>query len=228
MKKNLNVLFFGRKNDIYSETIYKYLCSLFSNTHSIWTTKSNEKIKINKLKNKKIDILIAFRSYYIFEKKFLSKIKLLSLNFHPGPPKYRGFGCANYALFNGDKSYGVTAHLIDSKIDHGKIIDVTKFSLKKNYDLNSLLKKTHLTQVVQCKRVIKRMYKLNFSLENYSLKYPCEEKWSKILKTKKQLDEFYEIDNKTSKKNFLRKLKSTSIENHKPYIIFYGKKFILK
>ena len=228
MKKNLNVLYFGRKNDFYSLSVYKYLSTLFPGINSVWVNKPNTKIKISKIKNKKIDILIAFRSYFIFKKNFLNKVKLLSLNFHPGPPGYRGFGCANYALFNNDKSYGVSAHLIDEKIDHGQILDVEKFLIKKNYNLSDLLKKTHSTQVKQCKRIISRMCDLNFNLKNYLLKYPCEEKWSKKLYSKKDLDKFYEIERKINKNDFYKKLRSTRIENHQPYIILHGKKFILK
>ena len=46
------------------------------------------------------------------------------LNFHPSTPDYRGMGCINFALLT-TKNYGSTAHLIDEKIDHGKIINVT-------------------------------------------------------------------------------------------------------
>jgi len=209
MKKNLNVLYLGRKKDVYSLSVYKYLCTFFPKLSSVLVNKLNTKIKINKIKNQKIDILIAFRSYFIFKKKFLNKVKLLSLNFHPGPPRYRGFGCANYTLFNHDKNYGVSAHLMDDKIDHGKILDVEKFLIKKNYNLSDLFKKTHSTQVKQCKRIISRMWELNFNLENYLLKYPCKEKWSKKLYLKKILHKFYEIDKKINKNNFYKKLRST-------------------
>ncbi len=228
MRKNLNILFFGRKNDIYSKLVYKHLQNLFPKVISIWVNEPNEKLKIKNIEIKKIDILIAFRSYYIFKKNFLDKVKLLSLNFHPGPPKYRGFGCANYALFNNDKVYGVTAHLMDDRIDHGKILDVEKFLIKKNYDLSDLLKKTHTTQVKQFKRIINQMYKLNFNSDKYFLKFPCKEKWSKKLHSKKNLDKFYKINRNIKKYDFNRKLKSTKIENHQPYIILHGKKFILK
>ena len=85
---------------------------------------------------------------------------------------------------------------MDDKIDQGKILDVEKFLIKKNYNLSDLFKKTHSTQVKQCKRIISQMLELNFNLENYLLRYPCKEKWSKKLYLKKILDKFYEIDKK--------------------------------
>ena len=48
----------------------------------------------------------------------------MAINFHPGPPEYRGVGCVNYAFFDNVKSYGCTAHRINQKIDNGPIIDV--------------------------------------------------------------------------------------------------------
>ena len=42
------------------------------------------------------------------------------------------------------------------------------------------------------------------------------------------LEKFYEINFKISKKNFLKKLKSTVIGKHKPYIVLHGKKFIFQ
>ena len=55
-----------------------------------------------------------------------------AINFHPGPPNYRGIGCLNFALLSNEKYYGVTAHIINEKIDNGKILSFKKFRLKKN------------------------------------------------------------------------------------------------
>lgn len=133
------------------------------------------------------------------------------------------FSCANYALFNHDKNYVVSEHLMDDKIDQGKILDVEKFLIKKNYNLSDLFKKTHSTQVKQCKLIIGQISELNFNLENYLLKYPCKEKWSKKLYLKKILNKFYEIVKKNNKNNFYKKLRSTRIENYQPFIKLHGK-----
>ena len=42
-------------------------------------------------------------------------------------------GGINFALFDNKIRYGSTAlHIIDEKIDHGKIINVSRFKVKKN------------------------------------------------------------------------------------------------
>ena len=65
-------------------------------------------------------IIFSFRSFYILKKEFLKKCKKVAINFHPGTPDYRGIGCINFAL-NNEKYYGCTAHIINQKIDNGKI-----------------------------------------------------------------------------------------------------------
>ena len=84
-------------------------------------------IKINL--NTKFDFIFSFRSHYILKKKLLSDVNYGAINFHPGPPEYRGIGCVNYALYDNSKNYGATAHLIDEKIDHGKIINTKMFTI---------------------------------------------------------------------------------------------------
>ena len=58
---------------------------------------------------------------------------------------FRGSGCVNYALYQNSKFYGCTAHIIDEKIDNGKIIDVRKFKITRKDSVSNVLKKTYKT-----------------------------------------------------------------------------------
>ena len=44
----------------------------------------------------------------------------------------------------------------------------------------------------------------------------------------KMLNKFYEINCKITKKNLLKKIKSTVIGKFKPYVVLHGEKFILQ
>lgn len=225
MKTNFKVLFFGRKNDIYSKKIEKILKKNFVKVKSKWIDFQNKNQRIDK-KLFNVDILISFRSYYIFKSKEINMIKKIAINFHPGPPKYRGYGCANYAIYNNDKFYGVTSHIINTKIDKGNIIDVKYFKINnKNITLNKLLHLTYKNQIIQVNKVIKNIKR--FAVGNIKkIKIPAvKEKWSKKIGTKKKLDKFYEIEKNISKKNLLRKIRSTKTENFKPYIKLYNNRF---
>ena len=59
------------------------------------------------LHNHEYDILISYLSPWIVKKISLNQTKLYNLNFHPGPPKFPGIGCYNFALYERVKNYGV-------------------------------------------------------------------------------------------------------------------------
>ena len=119
---------------------------------------SNSKYFLFNVKDKHYDFIFCFRSKYILKIKNLKKAKFATINFHPGPPKYRGTGCANYALFDNAKKYGVTSHLITSnKIDEGKIIDVVEFKIKKKENILSLLNTTNKYLYKQAIKIIEKL-----------------------------------------------------------------------
>ena len=91
-----------------------------------------KKYSIQKLFNYDFDYIISYRSPIILKNKDISKASIAAINLHPGPPKYRGIGCLNYALYNNEKKYGFTIHLINKKIDFGEILYVKNFPVKKN------------------------------------------------------------------------------------------------
>ena len=79
--------------------------------------------------NQKKDYLISFASGYIFTPQFLSNFRKC-FNFHPASPSYRGRDTQHFACFNRATFFGGTVHLMNNKIDNGKIV---KFLKKKNY-----------------------------------------------------------------------------------------------
>ena len=121
MKIEKKILFIGKSNDIYSKQIIKILKRRFRFL-KIFLCKGKNCKPNKKILNWKGDIIFSFRSYFILSKKFINKAKICAINFHPGPPSYRGIGCVNFALSNNENIYGCTAHLMDKKIDNGKIL----------------------------------------------------------------------------------------------------------
>jgi methionyl-tRNA formyltransferase len=84
------------------------------------------------------NIFISVLYDKIIKQDFIQNRKCF--NFHPGIlPEYRGAGCASWVIINGEKESGVTLHYIDSGIDTGDIINISKFPVNKNdtaYDVN--------------------------------------------------------------------------------------------
>ncbi|MCI6450250.1 MAG: hypothetical protein MSA18_07035 [Succinivibrio sp.] len=74
------------------------------------------------LSNSKVNTLvISANNTHIFKKSLLTDITII--NFHYGLlPKYRGMNIPSWVIFNEEKYYGGTWHLVNSKIDDGQVI----------------------------------------------------------------------------------------------------------
>ncbi len=220
----MKILFFGRFKEKYSKKIYLLLKKNFKNIDVVWSKTYNEKIK-KKLKLN-YDYIFTFRSYLILKKNIIKKAKIAAINFHPAPPKYRGVGCANYAIYEKSKYYGVTAHLIVPKIDSGKIIDVIKFKISKNISLRELLTTTHFKQFKLAEKIINRITEDKNYL-NDQIKKNSKIRWSKKIGKKKELDRFYKLNRiNLTNEELDRYLRSTLYKDFKPYISIKGKKFL--
>ena len=105
--------------------------------------------KINKKYLKlNYDYIFCFRSFYILKNNILKKVNYASINFHPGPPEYRGTGCVYYALYKNSKFSSLLRTCLSSSGKfsclfialsvasgnlHGCAVDKTTQSLKDNF-----------------------------------------------------------------------------------------------
>lgn len=77
-----------------------------------------------------IDYIISYLFWGKLKSSILNIAKSASINFHPGPlPDYQGLGGYNASILDGIEKYGVTAHIMNEKIDAGNIIKVNKFKI---------------------------------------------------------------------------------------------------
>ncbi len=221
--KNKKVLFFGRYKERNSEKLFKILKKKFKYVKVIWSRRHGEKIP-KRVLNFKGDYIFCFRSYYILGKNILKNFTS-AINFHPGPPSYRGIGCLNFAILKGEKKYGVTAHLINENIDSGKIILTKIFSIKNNDSLSSVLQKTNALNFKLAKEIINIIYDDKYSL-NFFIK-KNNKRWSRKIYYKKDLERLYEIKFKFNKEKINRIYRATSYKNFKPFILIGNKKLIV-
>jgi methionyl-tRNA formyltransferase len=112
MKKKLKILFFGRARDIYTKKIENFITKTNVTLTKFYCINSQQKLR-RKIINWQGDLIICFRSFYILKKNLLQKPRFGCINFHPFTPKYRGVGSSNFALYNDEKIFGVTSHLIN-------------------------------------------------------------------------------------------------------------------
>ena len=95
--------------------------------------KMAEKNSLSKLKEKKIKIICLAGFMKILSADFIKRFKGKILNIHPSLlPKYKGLNTHKRALKNKEKYSGCTVHLVNSKLDAGKIILQKRVRVYKN------------------------------------------------------------------------------------------------
>ncbi|MDA9966889.1 formyltransferase family protein [Candidatus Pelagibacter sp.] len=167
---------------------------------------------------KDYDYILSYLSKKILKKKILKSTKQYNINFHPGSSKYPGIGCFNFALYNNEKSYGVTAHLMGEKVDTGKIIVERKFKIKKNLDVKMISEKSYMEMFKLYKEIL-------YMIKKDKVKFSAI-KWKRKPYQRSDLDKLSKINFDDSKSTILKKIRCTYFEEKpKPYILIKGIKF---
>ena len=104
--------------------------------------KISEKRILKDLKSNDIKLICLAGFMKILSKNFIRKFKGKILNIHPSLlPKYKGLNTHYRAIQNKEKYSGCTVHLVNAKLDSGKIILQKKVKLSKKETPSSLQKK---------------------------------------------------------------------------------------
>ncbi len=128
--KNAKGLYFAKKNKI------KFLIINYKNK-----IEAENKILLN-LKNYKVSLICLAGFMKILSKKIINNYKDRILNIHPSLlPKYKGLNTHKRVIKNNEKFSGCTVHVVNSKLDSGKIILQKKIRILKKDDENSLSKR---------------------------------------------------------------------------------------
>ncbi len=119
-----------------------------------------EKKILKILFKEKINFICLAGFMKILSKNFIKKFKGKILNIHPSLlPKYKGLNTHARALQNRDKFSGCTVHLVNSKLDSGKIIMQEKVKITKKDTTFSLkrkvLKKEHKLYPAAIKKILR-------------------------------------------------------------------------
>ena len=143
--KNAKGLNFAKKNKI------KFLIVNYKNK-----IKAENKILLN-LKNYNINLICLAGFMKILSKKIINKYKNRILNIHPSLlPKYKGLNTHKRVLKNNEKFTGCTVHVVNLKLDSGKIILQKKIKVLKNDDEISLSKRVLKVENLIYPRAVKK------------------------------------------------------------------------
>lgn len=227
VKNGKVILFFCRDKCSHSEQGVNLMLSLGFELKIVYNKGKGDKLPEDiALVNS--DYIICFRSWFILPKQVLESPKYYSINIHPGPPNYPGSGCINFALYNEENEFGVTTHIMEEKVDSGKIINYETFPVLKNQSLESVLKITH-------QKLFNQLTDLLLNLSLHGNKYIEQNiiknnsvKWSSVKRTLKELNNHREIKLDFSEIEFNKRMRSFHHNDFPLYIKFQNKTFLLK
>ena len=119
--------------------------------------KSFEERLLKLLKRNNVDLICLAGFMKILSGKFIKKLNKTILNIHPSLlPKYKGLNTHNRAIQNKDKYSGATVHIVNEKLDSGKIILQKKVKILKSDKEESLKKKVlNIEHKIYPKAIIK-------------------------------------------------------------------------
>ncbi len=121
----------------------------------------NKKIEnkiLIELEKRNIDLICLAGFMKILSKNFIKKFKGKILNIHPSLlPKYKGLNTHARAIANKEKISGCTVHLVNSKLDSGKIILQKKVKIYKKDTIETLRKKILKQEHILYPKAIKKL-----------------------------------------------------------------------
>ena len=121
--------------------------------------KISEKKILKDLKSNDIKLICLAGFMKILSKDFIRNFKGKILNIHPSLlPKYKGLNTHHRAIQNKEKYSGCTVHLVNSKLDSGKIILQKKVKLSKKETPSSLQKKILKHEHILYPRAISKIF----------------------------------------------------------------------
>lgn len=157
----------------------------------------------NHLLKEHFDYVISYISPWIVPKYILDSTEIAAINFHPGPPEYPGIGCTNFAIYNGEKEFGITVHHMEGKPDSGDIVTVERFPIFNNDSLYSLTQRCYVYIYLSFVKI--------FSLILSNKPLPkSEEKWKRRPFTRSELNELCRITKDMPECEIKRRIRATT------------------
>lgn len=199
--KDFRILFLRKRDNQYAQRAEDFVRKNFQQS-LVFTGGRKDKLP-DEVLNWKGDLVISFISSWIYPKRLLSNASIAAINFHPGSPEYPGTGCTNFAIYNGEKEYGVTCHHMNAGVDSGKIIAVRRFPIAEH---DTVYKVTQ-----HCYKLIEELFYevMNMILQGQPLPESAET-WKRKPYTRKQLDELCHIRPEMSEEEINKRIKATT------------------
>lgn len=197
----MKILFIGKIDDPYSAIAAAFVKQHFKDPVIVFS-KRGDSIP-SELNSWEGDLLISYLSQWIIPQNLLENASMAAINFHPGPAEYPGIGCTNFAIYNGEKEFGVTCHHMFSKVDCGPIIAVKKFPIFATDTVFSLTQRCYIEILHLFTGLLSNV------LQGKSLPV-SQEYWKRKAYTRKDLNRLCELSPEMSAEEVQKRLRATT------------------
>ena len=154
------------------------------------------------------DVILSYLSRWIVPAELLNRARI-AVNFHPGPPEYPGYGCNNFAIYEGALDYGVTCHHMAPSVDTGSIIEVVRFPILATDNAGTLLARAYDAQLELFFGIARRLARRE--------PLPVSaEKWSRVPFTRKQFGDLGRITPDMTEQEIARRRRALDVGALKP------------
>ena len=203
-KNNLKVLFIGKAEDHHSRMAADFIGLHFKDALVVFSKRTDPfPAELNDWEG---DLLISYLAQWIIPAGLLAKAKYAAINFHPGPPEYPGIGCTNFAIYNGEKEFGVTCHHMIAMVDSGSMVAVRRFPVFATDTVYSVTQRCY-------NEILHLFFELMSSILVGKALPESSETWKRKPYTRKQLNQLCELSADMDKAEIDRRVRATTYGN---------------
>jgi len=229
MARNLErakVLFFGQAGHVHSEEAAAYLTSLNFDVEIVRSAQRGDTLPPS-VRLWAGDYILSFRNYYILPPQIIRRARCGAINFHPGPPEYPGTGSCNWALYDEQKEFGVTAHLMNADVDAGPILEVVRFPIC-DCDLPSVILTAQEYSLALFKKITEDIDKKGITAVSDRASKNVSLKWSGAARRASELDAMQFIRADITESELKRRVRAFHRVDYPLFTEICGKRFFYK
>lgn len=167
--------------------------------------------------------IIGFTTDVIVPRWMLHAAGYGSYNFHPGPPDLPGWAPISFAVYEGARRFGVTAHVMEAKTDTGAIVGSRLFEVAENTGYAVL-------QGAMVKAIFELFHDLARPLATSIYPLPATDvAWSGEQRTRRMAEELCEVSLAVPHEELARLIEAFGPAGNvpRPAISFRGFRFVL-
>ena len=225
-ERSVRVLFFGRSGWEGTQKASDFLKKLGCKVTFVESSGRGEALPED-LRDWNGEFIFCLRSLFVLPKDVLDKATIAAVNFHPGPVDHPGSAGISFALYEGDTNFGVTAHIMNERVDNGPILECRRFPILPEDSVDTLLQRTHFNLLDLFLDIVEDLVARRKEALDKMIMDSSESEWVGDARKMKDLDELQVIKTDITEEELQRVIRATYTKEFPPTINLYGYEFSL-